>query len=178
MTSIDMTKYYDTLPIGAANAVTYDELCEMWNCDVRTARYILHDLSTYDNGDDFVVIRSANGKGFYKTNNPATIQAYINEIRRKGISLLATIKKPCRILKRDYSQFSIINNIRVRRNAKGLTAKQFSDFLREYGERGIDAPTLSKIENGYIVPSPSLLFAMSVILDCDTTDLIVFEEEF
>ena len=61
--------YWSELPIGRENAWCYAKICSKWGRDKRTVRRILHELSGYDNGDDYILIRSSHGKGFYKTDN-------------------------------------------------------------------------------------------------------------
>lgn len=102
--SIDYETFWNEIPIGRENAYTYDKLCEMWECSERTARHILHELSSYDNGDDFILIRSGSSKGFYRTDNPAEIERYRQECLNKGRSIFVSIKKCNRVLDIDKSQ--------------------------------------------------------------------------
>lgn len=104
---IDYEKYWSEIPIGKENAIEYKELCEMWKCSERTARAILHQLSRYDNGDDYVLIRSGKTKGFYKTDDIAEIEAFRRECLAKGRSIFAPVKKCDRILSKDNSQLMI-----------------------------------------------------------------------
>ncbi len=94
-----MEMYYNQIPIGKANAVDYPKLCAMWKVSIRTVRAILHELSLYDNGDDYVLIRSSKTKGFYKTDDKDEIAAYRKECLNKGRSVFAPVKKCNRILK-------------------------------------------------------------------------------
>ena len=50
--------YWADIPVGRENAATYNELCARWDCDSRRARAKLHELSVYDNGDNYILIRS------------------------------------------------------------------------------------------------------------------------
>ena len=63
--------YWRAIPIGKEHALTYNDLRIRWNVNERRARAILHDLSLYDSGDDFILIRSARSRGFYRTDNRA-----------------------------------------------------------------------------------------------------------
>ena len=40
-----MEQFWNDIPIGRENAITYPELCELWKCSERTVRRILHELS-------------------------------------------------------------------------------------------------------------------------------------
>ena len=95
----DLIKCYNDIPIGKENAITYPELCELWKCSARQVRNILHELSYLDNGDDFVLIRSSHGKGFYKTDNMAEIERYKREIYNRARRTFAPAKKIRRIEK-------------------------------------------------------------------------------
>lgn len=91
--------YYNDLPIGKENAVTYKELCLKWCCSERQVRNILHALSELDNNDDFVIIRSSHGKGFYRTNDSGEIESYIKECTNRASNIFKTLKKARRVLK-------------------------------------------------------------------------------
>lgn len=90
--------YWDSLPFGKENAVTYPQLCSMWNCNARKVRAILHELSLYDNGDNYILIRSSKGKGFYKTDEEDEIRRYKSECLNKSLSILVATNKINRIL--------------------------------------------------------------------------------
>ena len=113
---MDKTKlelYWSEIPIGKENAIEYSDLCTMWGKDERTVRAILHELSLYDNGDNYVLIRSASGKGFYRTDNEAIIKAYRQKHIKARLSEGFTIedfktvidKKCAEWLGTDYEQY-------------------------------------------------------------------------
>lgn len=108
---IDCEKYWQEIPIGSQNAIDYTALCAMWNCRERTVRLILHELSRYDNGDGFVLIRSGKNKGFYRTSDRAEIESYRKECLNKGRSLFAPLKKCNRILSIDENQMWLELNL-------------------------------------------------------------------
>lgn len=90
---------WDSIPTGRENAITYQDLCALWGVKERAVRFILHDLSCYDNGDGYVLIRSSRRKGFYRTDDPAEIAEYLTECENRGKSIFSTVKKCRRILK-------------------------------------------------------------------------------
>lgn len=102
--NIDFDWYWSDIPIGKENAIDYSALCRMWDCSERTARAILHELSSRDNGDDYILIRSSKSKGFYRTDNHEEIEAYRKEILNKGRSIFVPVRKCNRILRKDDSQ--------------------------------------------------------------------------
>lgn len=169
--------YYKDIPVGEENAVTYDDLCQLWGKGKRDVRRILHELSLYDNKDDYVLIRSGHGKGFYKTNDEETLKAYRNECLQKGRSNFAPVKKINRILKGNAEalQGSVFNNLKAVRTAQGLTQIGVCKLMNERG-CSIDVPMLSKMENGAFLPPPYYLAVMADIYAVQPFELVMVEE--
>ena len=166
--------YWDDIPVGKANAVTYDDLRYMWNCDSRKARAILHELSSYDNGDNYILIRSSSGKGFYKTDDEAEIQAYKKECLNKGRSVFAPIRKINRVLNANKEQYSIINNLRVIREKCGLKQSDVCELMKQH-DRAFDKSLLSKMENGVCMPTCLQLLKLAEIYAVQPADLLQAE---
>lgn len=169
--------YYNDIPVGAENAVDYPTLCEKWGKNERTVRAILHELSYYDNGDNYVLIRSASGKGFYKTDDLQAIEAYKKECWNKGRSTFAPLRKINRILKNDTKalQTSIFNNLKAVRLEKGLSQPAVVKAMKEY-DAAVDVPMLSRMENGAILPTPYQLAKFAEIYGVQPCDLVAIEE--
>lgn len=81
-------EYRPLIPVGAENAATYRELSAWWGVNQRTVRRILHKLSIVEPPDGFVIIRSSNSRGFYRTNDEAEIRSYQREIVRRATNTL------------------------------------------------------------------------------------------
>lgn len=94
-----MELYWNDIPAGRENAITYPELCEKWKCTPRKVRYILHELSYWDNGDNMILIRSSHGKGFYKTDDVADIERYKRECTNRARRTFAPLRKIRRVMK-------------------------------------------------------------------------------
>lgn len=92
-------KYWDDIPVGRENAITYPELQSKWECGERTVRQILHDLSYADNGDNMILIRSSASKGLYKTDNIDIIERYKKECINRARNNFAPLRKIRRVLK-------------------------------------------------------------------------------
>ena len=169
--------YWEDIPVGAKNAVTYDDLRLLWGGSKRTVRSILHALSVEDNGDNYVLIRSGRGKGFYKTDDEEAIKAYKKECLNKGRSNFAPVKKINRILKGNTEalQGSVFNNIKAVRVSMGLSQPKVCEQMTARG-CSIDVPMLSKMENGLFLPPPYYLAVMAEILACEPYDLVMVEE--
>lgn len=95
-----LEEYWQQIPIGKQNAVSYAFLQSLWGMsDKRKVRNRLHELSGYDNGDPYVLIRSSkNRDGFYRTDDADEISAFRLETLHKGRSTFAPIRKCNRIL--------------------------------------------------------------------------------
>ena len=104
--------YWSTLPIGKENAVDYPALIIKWKCGHRTVRAILNLLSRYDSGDNYILIRSSKGRGFYRTDKIEEIEAFRRECLSRGRSCLAPVKKMNRVLdikyKGDFDLFTAL----------------------------------------------------------------------
>lgn len=165
----DLSAYWESIPTGRTNAASYADLCYMWGCSERRARAIMHELSLYDSGDDFILIRSSSVSGFYRTDNRAEIEAYKRECLARGRSNFAPIKKINRVLNANESQFSIENNLRVRREDAGLTQGEVCEKLKM---PVLDKFLLSKMENNLCLPTPYQLEQLSDLYGCETAELI------
>lgn len=163
--------YWDDIPVGKENAIAYETLCVMWGCDKRKARAILHELSLYDSGDDYILIRSSKRRGFYKTDDEAEIQAYKRECLNKGRSVFAPVKKINRVLGANTMQYSTDNNMRVIREAKGLKQKQVCDVMKRY-DKTFDKSLLSKMENGVCLPTYYQLAKLAEIYAVEPLELV------
>lgn len=93
-----LERYYADIPVGRDNAITYTELCVKWQCSERKVRSILHDLSYFDNGDDYILIRSSKSKGFYKTDNLQEIESYRRECCNRAKRTFAPLRKIRRVM--------------------------------------------------------------------------------
>lgn len=164
--------YWSELPNGRENAATYADLCLRWNMSPRMVRKTLHDLSAYDNGDDLILIRSASGRGFYKTDDEAEIEAYRRECLNKGRSVFAPLRKINRVQAvQDAVQYSVENNLRVVRMACGLQQKEVCEKMRTF-DAAFDVPMLSRMENGACLPTPAQLAKLAQIYAVQPAELV------
>ena len=168
-----LNEYWEQIPVGRANAITYTELRELWHCSERAARETLHKLSHYDNGDDYILIRSGSCKGFYRTDDEAEIKAYKRECLNKGRSVFAPIKKINRVLNADAEQFSFENNMRVIRESRGMKQSEVCNRIQQMThDNTFDKPLLSKMENGVVMPTPYHVILLARIYDVEPLELL------
>lgn len=171
MDEYKLESYWNDLPTSMADAATYDDLQQWWGLKEREVRRVLHELSLYDNGDDFVLIRSGKCKGFYKTENKDDIESYKQECLNKGRSVFAPIRKINRILNANLTQMSFENNLRVIREDRHLKQSIVAEYMRAFDE-SFDVPMLSKMENGFCLPTPFQLARLSELYGCDPDQLV------
>ena len=169
MTKESLEMYWNSIPIGRENALTYTELRINWNCNERRARAILHELSLFDSGDDFILIRSSKNKGFYRTDSIAEMEAYKKECLAKGRSIFAPVKKINRVLGENAEQYSMANNMRVIRERCGLSQ---AEVCERVGDIGLDKFLLSKMENNICLPTQYQLRRLAQIYGCTAHELI------
>lgn len=164
-----LAMYWNAIPVGKENALTYVDLKIRWNVSERRARRILHDLSLYDSGDDFILIRSARSKGFYRTDDKEEMKAYKRECLAKGRSIFAPLKKINRVLNENDAQYSITNNLRVIRERCGLTQTEVCEKVNDIG---LDKFLLSKMENNICLPTEYQLHRLAQIYGVRAHELI------
>jgi hypothetical protein len=174
-TDVVYEHYWDTIPVGQENAIDYDKLCHLWRVSAREARKILQALSKFDNGDNYILIRSGMGKGFYRTDETETIERFKKECLNKGRSIFAPIKKINRVLRtQEDMQFDICNNLRIVRVSKNIKQTAVVKYVRKYDKR-FDVSLLSKMENGLIIPHPMHLHYMAEFYGCEPCELICMD---
>ena len=93
MNDRELLKYWNDIPIGAKNAVSYEELSVKWHRTYRSVRKILELLGTADTGDDYILIRSSNGRGFFRTKDRRLIHRYRKEIINRANNILKPLDK-------------------------------------------------------------------------------------
>lgn len=170
----DLLWYWNSLPIGRENAVTYPELELSWGMSSRAVRLRLAELSSFDNGDNFILIRSSAGKGFYLSDDPDEITAYKHECRSRAIKTFAPLKKINRVLADvlpEEINYSFVNNLKLVRRARQMTQERVCEFMRTV-DPAFDVSKLSRLENGYAMPTPAQLHAMAQIYGCAPSELV------
>lgn len=163
--------YWQEIPVGKENAVVYDDLCDMWNKDKRGVRQILHDLSLYDNGDNYVLIRSGKTRGFYKTDDLDEIASYRKECLNKGRSIFAPVKKCNRVLNDGGGQLEFYNNLRAVRESLGMKQKNVCQQMKKF-DCAFDVSLLSKMENGVCLPTYAQTAHLAEIYGVQASELI------
>lgn len=167
----DLEDLWNSIPIGRENAATYAELQSAWGVSERWVRKTLHRLSTYDNGDGLILIRSGKGRGFYRTYDRQEIISYRKECLNKGRAHFAPVRKINRILSIDTGQLSFGNGLKEAREERGLTQSQVVECMRDKFPQ-FDRPLLSKMECGICLPTSAQALELSSLYCCDIDYLL------
>jgi len=170
-----MQAYYDSIPVGRENAITRADLARRWGVSQDKARHIVAALRAEDQGDDYIIFSSSSAEnpGYYKTADPMERRAYMAETKKRAINTFKPLKKAQRIENGDSDQYSMCNNLKQFRKDRGMSNDMFVDALTAAGVP-MNAPMLSRIENGHVLPSPRCAELMAEILGCELSELFGF----
>lgn len=175
----DLLKYWNTLPVGKENAVSYAALQSRWDMNKRAVRKVLEELSSFDNGDNYILIRSSRGDGFYLTDDPDDINFFKRECIRRATRTFAPLKKINRVLNDIVPEdinYSFENNLKLTRKTLGLMQTDVCKAMRQY-DPAFDVSTLSRLENGWALPTPAQLRGLAVIYACEPHELIAMQRD-
>lgn len=169
--------YYNELPIGREAAVTRRELAERWGMSECQVRHKIAELRSIDNGDDYIIYSSSDPRsaGYYKSNDPFERRAFIAEVKSRAINTFKPLRKANRIERdSDTRQMSLANNLKQRRTMAGIKGADMAQQLTAAGFY-MDVALLSRIENGFVLPTPAMAEKMAEIIGCDTVELFYAE---
>ncbi|MGN0694549.1 MAG: hypothetical protein ACI4LK_06545 [Lentihominibacter sp.] len=156
---------YDDIPIGKRHAISREQLQELWGLSERGVRKVIAELRQEDNGDDYVLVSTSSGKGYYRTRNIDEIELYKKETMNRARHTFAPLKKVNRILSEheadNQMEFTPVNNLRAARKEAGLTARAVVEVIRRDAVPKFNAYDMSRIENNRCYPTSSQLLIMS-----------------
>jgi hypothetical protein len=166
-----MINFYESIPIGKENAILRSQLCVLWKMDAREVRRKVAKLRSHDNGDDFVIISTANKAGYYRSDDRSDIENFKQEVSRRARHTFIPLKKVNRILGIHQNQSSIMNTLKMARIEANLKG---SDVIKELKklDRRFDKSLLSKIENGLCLPTPDQVRVLTKLYKKPINDLI------
>ena len=179
MNETTLAVYWNMLPVGRDRAASYEDLQLYWSADARRVRKILEELSRFDNGDNYVLIRSSRGIGFYRTDDPDDIAAYKREVKSRVRKISAPLKKINRVLNDILPadiNYSFENNLKLVRRERNMRQACVVAAMKEY-DPCFDVSTLSRFENGWALPTPAQLRGLSIIYGCAPSDLVAMAKD-
>lgn len=90
----------EDIPIGRKNAISRKNLAAFWGVSDRTARQIISELRTIDDGTDYVIVSNSRFSGYYRTRNIDEIEHFIKDMIGRIRNVYKAIKVAKRILGR------------------------------------------------------------------------------
>ena len=162
-----MEKYYNDIPIGKDNAISKAALMQRWEMTERMVRRTIQELRAVDFGDDYVIISSSSGKGYYKSDRLEDIAAFKKEVTNRGRHTFLPLRKVNRILA---GKASLVNNLQEIRKAKGITNKEAVEYVRRV-DKNFNKVILSQIENGRCGPTNQQLALLAELYESTPEEL-------
>ena len=89
------------IPFGRDNAISREKLRRLWNCNDREARLIIANLRRYPGEDGCAILStsSTHPAGYWRSDNPAEISAFIKETEGRARSTFLSLKDARRVLR-------------------------------------------------------------------------------
>lgn len=175
----DLLEYWESIPADKSKAVSYEQLEELWNMPKRSVRKTLELLSGLDNGDNYILIRSSRNKGFYKSDDPDEIAAYKKECKGRAVKMFAPLRKINRVLADvmpNEINYSFTNNLKLIRKERGLSQARVC-FQLQRVDNNFDVSMLSRLENGWALPTPAQLRALASLYGCEPFELVAMNSD-
>ena len=164
-----MRDYYSDIPIGKTNAISREALTALWGTRDRRTREIVQELRNQDNGDDYIIVSDSKGSGYFRSNDPETIRAYVNETQKRAVNTLLPLQKAKRILRKHADESkqtkvgAIVCKLHDYRDGFITQTKLVQQMQKKFPS--FDRVSLSKAENGLIVLPPEELTEIARLLD-------------
>lgn len=175
---LTLEEMYNSIPIGKANAVTKEQLAEMWGYKTeRAVREKIAEMRAIDNGDNYVVVSLSHNKGYYRSDDASEIMAFKQEVTSRARHTFIPLKKVNRVLlDLDSKQLEMVppNRLREAREAAGLQAKEVIPIIRQH-DPAFNKVAMSLIENDKALPTARQLAVMSKLYKRSQAELIGME---
>lgn len=121
------------------------------------------------NGESGYYVCHSNSKGYKAATAIEEIDRSIADLEKRSFAMLMSARKARRALGL-VGQGSFNNLAEVRRN-RGLSQNQLVRLMKQH-DPSFDAPTLSRIETGKVLPNVETLSQLATVLECETWELI------
>lgn len=163
-----MRDYYNDIPIGESNSIPRDALSKLWGKADRQTRQIIQDLRNQDNGDGYIIVSKSNGNGYFRTDDPAIIAAFVKETQARAANTLLPLQKAKRIM-REHSAHeqtevgAVVCKLHDFRDGFITQTKLVKEMQKRFP--GFDRVALSKAENGLVILPPDMLAEIARLLD-------------
>jgi hypothetical protein len=110
-----------------------------------------------------------NYRGYKAATSVEEIDRSLADLEKRSFSMLKATRR-ARMALGNVRQGSY-NNLREIRQNRGLTGMALVRLMKEKDPK-FDSPTLSRIENGKVLPTPETLSQLAEILECETWEIV------
>jgi hypothetical protein len=87
------------IPIGRRNAISRAQLTKLWGCSDRTARQYIAEFRAEVTGEQYAILSSSRGDGYWMSNDPKEIQAFIDEMQAHAVKTFVAQRAAKHVLK-------------------------------------------------------------------------------
>lgn len=110
-----------------------------------------------------------NVRGYKAATSIEEIDKSLADLEKRSFSMLKATRK-ARMALGNVRQGQY-NNLAEIRKSRGLTGMALVRLMKEKNPQ-FDSPTLSRIENGKVLPTPETLAQLAEILECETWEIV------
>ena len=95
-----MTANRNDIPLGRQNAISRKALAKMWKCSERDVRRFVANLRRVPGGDGCAILSTSSTSpvGYWRSDNPAEIQAFILETENRARHTFLSLRDARRVL--------------------------------------------------------------------------------
>lgn len=168
-----LEEMYNDIPVGKRNAINRQALTALWGISDRAARHKISEMRRLDNGDNYVIISTSNGQGYYKTDNIKDILQFKEETTARGRHTFSVLGKINRILRTNTDQMEMVyvNKLKEARVEAGLQAKDVVTVVQRY-DPSFNSSVMSGMENNRCLPTSLQLSVMAELYGKEPAELI------
>lgn len=89
------------IPIGRENSISRAQLACIWNTNDRGVRHIIANLRAQLDNDNYAILStSRKPSGYWRSNDPEEIRAFIRETEARGRNTFLALRGAKRVLRR------------------------------------------------------------------------------
>ena len=122
------------------------------------------------NGESGYYVCHDNKKGYKSATSIEEIDRSILDLEKRSYAMLLSARKARRALGA-VGQGTYNNLAEIRRN-RGLSQNQLTRLMKEKHDPSFDAPTLSRLETGRVLPNMETLSQLADVLGCETWEIV------
>ena len=82
----------EDIPFGRENALSAEQLSAAWDCNPRAAREAVAKLRAQPSPDGFVICSDTRSAGFWWSNDPEEIRAFVTSMERRAKSTFLALR--------------------------------------------------------------------------------------